>query len=95
MPRYAYKYVRQRELGKKAKRPLKYIDSTVDTVLHQGERLNYKAYFDGLKDKRRRLRYRLSQHRLIRAPTAGMKADMERMKQSLKEVEDIIDDLGL
>ena len=95
MPRYAYKYVRQRELGKKAKRPLKYINSTVDTVLRQGHRFNYQAYINGLLDKRRRLLYRLSQHRLIRAPRIGVRADTLRMEQSLKQVEDIIDDLGL
>lgn len=93
MPRYAHKYIRQRELGKKAKRPLKHLHNHISHYGLYGRQFNWKNLAYGLLDKRQRLEYRIAMHRLL-PRTPGVLSDIEKMRATLRDTESTLKELG-
>lgn len=93
MPRYAHRYIRQRELGKKATRPLKAIHKHLNHYGLYGRRFDFKKLTNALFDKRQRLEHRIAMHRLLpRTPT--VLSDITKMRASLRDTEAKLIDLG-
>jgi len=88
MPKYAHKYIRQRELGKKFKRPLQ---NVYEQARSQMTPFKYKIYIDSLHDKFDRLYQRYQLHR--RAMPTDFRA-INNMRSSMNEISSELNDLG-
>lgn len=88
MPKYAHKYIRQRELGKKVTRPLRNVYKQAQSQLTS---FQYKVYIDSLYDKYQRVYTRYEAHR--RAMPRDYAA-LNNMRHSINDIETELVDLG-
>lgn len=89
MPKYAHKYIRQRELGKKVTRPLKTAREYVRKL--DLKKFNYQEYIEALYDKGYRTNQRYQLHR--RAMPTDFRA-LNIMRSTINKIDQELLDLG-